>query len=48
MYDAKEREEEQDVIKVNCIADRSYFCKVQSESMMNLKSGYIPRENVLE
>ncbi|MCY6356666.1 hypothetical protein [Clostridium sp. ZS2-4] len=48
MYDAKEREEEQDVIKVNCITDRSYFYKVQSENMMNLKSGYIPRENVLE
>ncbi|MCY6372546.1 hypothetical protein [Clostridium ganghwense] len=49
MYDIKEREEEKDTsIQFNCIADRCYFNKVQNENLMNLKSGYIPKENVLE
>ncbi|WMJ81929.1 hypothetical protein RBU49_06690 [Clostridium sp. MB40-C1] len=51
MYDAKELEKKERDIqysRYDCIYDRSYYYKVQTENMMNLKSSYVPRENVLE
>lgn len=50
MYDAKEKEKLENnpyMTKGSCICDRSYFNKIQSESMINLKSSYIPKEDIL-
>lgn len=48
MYDAKLKENEKDdSLKYNCIYDRSYFLKVRNESLNNLKSGHIPKEDVI-
>lgn len=51
MYDAKEKEKLKNdtyMTKGICISDRSYFNKIQSENMINLKSAYIPKENILD
>lgn len=51
MYDAKEfpdKNADSYSFKNGCVADRSYFFKVQRESMMNLKTSYVPREKVIE
>jgi hypothetical protein len=50
MYDAKENEDKASdnyILEGKSVSDRSYFAKVQSESMMNLKSSYIPKEKYI-
>lgn len=51
MYDIKEKkqsEEENSITQMSCISDRSYFTKVQIENIMNLKSNYVPKENLFK
>ncbi|APQ96591.1 hypothetical protein [Clostridium botulinum] len=51
MYDVKVLEEEDhsynDKLKYECIIDRSYYNKIVTENtLINLKSTYVPRENI--
>ncbi|MFU0823850.1 hypothetical protein [Clostridium sp.] len=51
MYDIKEKKQFNESSfnsQMNCIYDRSYFTKFQSENIINLKSSYIPKENLFE
>lgn len=51
MYDIKEKnqlEENSSITKTNCISDRSYFAKVQTENIINLRSSYIPKETLFK
>lgn len=50
MYDAKEMKEDKEELctQYDCIYDRNYFSKIQSENIMRVKTAYIPNENVLE
>lgn len=51
MYDAKElpdKNAESYSFKNGCVADRSYFLKIQSDNMMNIKTSYVPREKAIE
>ncbi|MCY6484060.1 hypothetical protein OW763_06805 [Clostridium aestuarii] len=48
MYDAKQQDEKQNEnLKFNCIADRSYFNKISNTSIINLKSSYIANDNIV-
>ncbi len=51
MYDVKVLEDENnlcnDKLKYDCIIDRSYYNKIVTENVLiNLKSSYVPRENI--
>jgi len=51
VYDVKVLEEEDysynDKLKYECIIDRSYYNKIVTENtLINLKSTYVPRENI--
>ncbi|EJO5348808.1 hypothetical protein NRP93_002943 [Clostridium botulinum] len=51
MYDVKVLEKENysynDKLKYDCIIDRSYYGKIVTENtLINLKSSYVPRENI--
>lgn len=49
MYDAKNIEEnETENLKYSCLYERAYFKKIQSESLLNTKSSYVPIENVVK
>lgn len=51
MYDVKVLNEEDETLsnklKYECIIDRSYYGKIAAENdLINLKSSYVPRENI--
>lgn len=49
MYDAKlENKTEVKDLKFDCIEDRSYFMRIQSEELFKCKSSYVPVENLIQ
>lgn len=52
MYDAKENEKDKckdnKQLQYNCICDRIYFDTNSNSAMLNLKTSYVPLENLLE
>ncbi|MDP4145691.1 MAG: hypothetical protein Q8936_14595 [Bacillota bacterium] len=48
MYDAKEKENDKESLRCQCIADRGYFKKMPDGNLLTVKSSQIPVENVLK
>jgi hypothetical protein len=49
MYDAKlENKTDEKDLKFQCIEDRSYFMRIQSEELFKCKSSYVPIENLIQ